>query len=557
MSFENYVSQFFIANPYFQGGQTQEVLAAFEVNSNWRLRIVNYQETTVREYTGQGTSLYTAWNGTDQAGTPLPYGFYDYIIEARPSEFGPLGSFGAFSAVASSLDPTASYRRTAGAMQFSRANSAVTENLVIPTLNPTNVSTGAGASGGSPTFSRNASINAGTLKSGKPHPTSAIEALAAGQISYFPETPPMPPVAVNGKWYSWEDIYGAHPPVEIQISSSLQEKYSKSKNLAATESTVNANAAAATWPDATYSTRTPTRPPGSLFFGSAGTVGVGFQGHHPKPEPYFALPAGSVVSISRPPWGPIVNASTIANNFAGDMASAGWRTSFLLGDDNFRSLDLSPRLGPGSSTSRFATKCNFGFIVGHMTASQHTDPDYGYASISYFPFYKSTSPVPRYDWIGLPGMDFGNGSVFSKLRWMAMYGCNSLREADYNDMWTKFVLPMPPNLRLLLGSEEGVYIDPRFAPIFAGGLNGWTTPDGQPMTIFDAWCDAAGYAFAQESTRWWRHPLGLGTRRMTALFRDTTQGGSWSTLSDSIWGWGSDVSYDWFDVSFVSRIVFQ
>jgi len=239
------------------------------------------------------------------------------------------------------------------------------------------------------------------------------------------------------------------------------------------------------------------------------------------------------------------------------MASGGWRTSFLLADDNFRSIDLAPQLGPGSGTSRFAINCNFGFIVGHMTASQRQDANYGYTSISYIPFYASSSPVARYDWVGLPGMDLGNGSIFSKLRWMALYGCNSLREADYSDMWTKFVLPMPPNLRLVLGAEDGVYIDPRFGPLFAGNLHGWTTANGQPMAIFDAWADAAGYAFAQEANRWWRHPLGLGTRSMTAVYRDTTQGGSWSTLSDSIWNWGTDISLDWFDVSFISRIVYQ
>ena len=154
-------------------------------------------------------------------------------------------------------------------------------------------------------------------------------------------------------------------------------------------------------------------------------------------------------------------------------------------------------------------------------------------------------------------MDLGNGGSASKLRWMAFYGCDALRERDYNDLWTKFLIPMPPNLRLILGSEEGVFIDPRFGPLFADNLNGWTTQSGQPMAIFDAWCDAAGYAFTQESKKL-KHiwPNNLGTRHMTAIYRDTTQGGSWNTLGDTIWSWSGDVSYDWYDVSFISRTVY-
>jgi hypothetical protein len=238
------------------------------------------------------------------------------------------------------------------------------------------------------------------------------------------------------------------------------------------------------------------------------------------------------------------------------MSLAGWRTSFLKGDDNFNSLDLAPVLGPGTGTGTFATKCNFGLVTGHMTASANNDPNY-YATVPYVAIYNSSQPG-AYQWIPLPGMDLGNGNAYSKLRWMAFYGCNALKERDYDDLWTKFLLPMPPNLRLILGSEEGVFIDPRFGPLFADDMNGWTTANGQPMTIFNAWCDAAGYAFSMEAKKK-KHLLpgmGLGTRHMTVVYRDTTQGGSWNTLSDSIWSWGTGVSYDWFDVSFFSLQVY-
>jgi hypothetical protein len=547
--FSNYISQFFIANPSFQAGQTQEVLAKFETDANWRLQIVNNQNTTVRQYTGQGTTLFAAWDGNNQSGSPLPYGFYDYIIEARPSEYGPLGASGGFGFTGGSSsdpDPTASYRRTTNAMQFSRTNSTVTEDLVIPSLNPTNSSTGGGGSGGSPP-SPNSSMSAQSGQTEKQYATTLSEALLNGWPAFYVEPPPMPPVRQDGKWYSWEEVYGPLAPIEVQIPLAIQEKYSKGESFSTMSSAEN-GAAAAAWPDATHSTRTPLRPPGALFFGFAGTVGVVYQGHHPKPEPYFAVPDGRVISPSRPPYGRLNHASTIGNSFAADMASGGWRTSFNLADDNFGSIDVAPELGPGTGTSRFARNCNFGFIVGHMTASRDEDEDFGYAHVPYIPFYKSTTTVQRYDWIGLPGMDLGNGNIFSKLRWLALYGCNSLPVTHFDDMWTKFVLPMPPNLRLILGAEDGVYLHPIFGSQFAANLHGWNDPDGIPMTIPDAWY-AAGHAAHAATARSLRYRFIIGMRRMTVAYRSTTQGGSWSTFNDSIWNWGTDISFDWFDVS--------
>lgn len=142
-------------------------------------------------------------------------------------------------------------------------------------------------------------------------------------------------------------------------------------------------------------------------------------------------------------------------------------------------------------------------------------------------------------------MDFGNGA--SPLKWMALYGCNSLRQQDFNDMWTKFLVPMPPNLRLILGSEDGVFIHPAFGWRFAANLHGWTN-QGNPMTIVQAWYDAGNYT-CQQMAKSWRWRFRIGTRVMTAAYRDNTQGGSWRTISDSIWSYSGDISYDWFDQS--------
>lgn len=304
--------------------------------------------------------------------------------------------------------------------------------------------------------------------------------------------------------------------------------------------------------DGVYTTRTPNRIPGSIFMGHAGTVGIGWQGHHPK-SPTFPVPEGGVISLSHPPYGPITSSSKIASSFISVMGASAWRTAFNLGDDNFNSTNLSPILGPDSGTSSYATQCNFGMYVGHMTATASTDPNYE-CTHSWFPIYNSAQPG-HYQWIALPACDFGPPNGASPLLWMAMYGCNSLQNVDWNDMWSSFTLPFPPNLRLLLGSEEGIFLHPVFGWRFAADMNGLTTPDNSPMTIAASWYDASGAA-DQQAAKSLRYRFTMGTRHMNVCYRDITQGGSWQTLNDTIWNWSNDISYDWFDVSLDQQQVY-
>ena len=561
--FSNYISQFFVAVPFFQAGQTQEITASFAEDSYWRVRVVDYQDTEVRRFEGQGTSCYADWDGNDQSGFPLFYGFYDYIIEARPSQYGPLG----LSALAPSseasmmpapsmrtsgnapIDPVAEFKRTPNAMRFSRGSNEIVENIKIPSLRPTM------------SAEKSGSLPAGKVpvvtEQDDRFPSSEEEALMAGLTSYYPSRPPLPPVEIDGKTYTWEEVYGPVQPTEIKISIETQEKF-----LAKVASVLQGGAEnepqendpqPPSWPDDIYTTRSPYRIPGNMFFGFAGTVGIGYQGHHPKKPPVVGGPEGGVLA-SAPPWGKLRTVSLLANNFSTAMAAAGWRTSFMLGDDGLNSSNLAPII-PNISSGTFASQCNFGLLAGHMTASKFSDQDFG-SFTPYFPVFASRTPT-HLQWIALPQMDFGNGSSASHLRWMALYGCQSLIERDYSDLWTKFLLPMPPNLRLLLGSEDGIYICPMFGTRFADNMNGATT--GTPMTVFDAWCDAAAEADKiWDNSGWNKLPLvNIGNRHMTAIYRDTSQGGSWNTLNDSIWNWGSDVSVDWLDIQFIKVQVYS
>jgi hypothetical protein len=528
--FSNYISQYFVAVPFFDptAGQTQEVVALFPENTCWRLTVLDYQDNPVRQFTNQSPSLYVAWDGNDASGNPLPFGFYDYYIEARPAQYGcPNGegtnspmigsslNFASKSGVPSQATAKAGVFSRA-AMQFRRGASGVSEHISIPSLNPT-------------------------------PPPVARAPLPKRVITYK--------VGADGKTNEFIDgvpaiLYPPDPPLVITEphtgTSMLSGAVTYSPDGANGPQTPN-------YGDGIYTTRTATRIPGALFMGHAGTIGVGYQGHHPS-SPFFSLPNGGVISSMNPPYGPLRNASAIASSFVDVMAASAWRAAFNLGDDNFNSTNLFPVLGPNSGTSVYATMCNFGMYVGHMTATARTDSDYG-CTHSWFPIYNS-SQSGSYQWIALPSCDFGPPNGASPLLWMALYGCNSLQVQDWNDMWTKFLLPFPPNLRLLLGSPDGIFIHPIFGWRFAADMNGLTTPNNIPMTIAGSWYDAASVADQATSKSLRYKILGLGTRHMTVCYRDDTQGGAWKTLQDSLWNWSGNISYDWLDVSLDEQQVY-
>jgi len=330
-TFSKYISEFFVSTPFFDpaNGQTQEIVATFPEDTCWNLYVLDYNFNPVREFSGQSSTLYAAWDGTDGNDNQSSDSFYDYYIQARPSQFG-------------------------------------------------------------------------------------------------------------------------CPPAAFSMSSTTMS------------SAISANSETTSAP-----------------------------------------------SQGRP-------ARIQFNKLSGI-------------DENVSIPSLNPTLPPAEETA----------------ATANTDPDY-YVTHSFVPIYNVKQPG-RYQWLPLPGMDFGKSDGSSPLMWMGLYGCYSLRDQDFIDMWTKFELPFPPNLRLLLGSEEGIFIHPVFGIRFADDLN--------TMTIVDAWCDAAGYADKQtaKSLKW---RFLMGTRHMTYAYRDDSQGGSWKTSQDSIWNWSNDISYDWYDVSFQSVQVY-
>ena len=75
------------------------------------------------------------------------------------------------------------------------------------------------------------------------------------------------------------------------------------------------------------------------------------------------------------------------------------------------------------------------------------------------------------------------------------------------------------------------------------------------MTIAGSWYDAATLADQRRSQAWY-HKIVMGTYQMSVAYRDDSYTGSWSTLQDSIWNWGTDISFYWGDITLDEQRVY-
>ncbi|MFN7140296.1 MAG: DUF6345 domain-containing protein, partial [Limisphaerales bacterium] len=309
--------------------------------------------------------------------------------------------------------------------------------------------------------------------------------------------------------------------------------------------------------EGTEVTYSPIRILGLMFKGFAGIFGTAYQGNHPswKDVGFFSMPTGgSGWTSTWAPYGPLKNVSAISKSFGNRMTAFGWRRSFELADNSFQWFHLTGCYTgtcdnqynpPALFGGHFARASELGLLIGHSVAANNSAFS---SATSYYPFWNgvtnSLSGTWRsYDWIALPQMDFGQSSStiggYAPLKWMAFYGCNSLRINDINDQWTKFLLPMPPNLRVLLGADTTIYIVPEFGSTFADSLNG-VGNNGVPMSVIQSWYAAGTRAHQIAGST--RNPLKRpGTVRLTAVYR----AGSPGTGGDTIWGYPSNVDNDY------------
>jgi len=330
---------------------------------------------------------------------------------------------------------------------------------------------------------------------GEGPPSPMMAALAGGETSYFVEPPPMPPVKKDGKWYSWEEINGPLPPLEMKISEARQQQFLNSLETAV--STQNLGGPMAPQQGSSAVTKGPTKPPTVGVKNKLGTFGAAFQRYLPNgmsvPAPTsglpFPLPArirleGAPVNASfTVPALPVLD--QMRAYFAKGMWDRGWQIEYFSFDDNLSAYHLRKESLGGSNAFN---KVNLGLFMAHGTYG--TTLDYtdsaGQTLQTYFPFYHKQNNT--YDWLRLSECDLGSTNLF----WMGLFACNSLEHGAFQSMYNSGRLPINNNLHILLGISSTAYATADYGQIWARKM--------KTMPIGAAWIDAAKDAYKAAGT---------------------------------------------------------
>ena len=412
--FDNYVSQLYFTEPFFEPtlGQTQTVTAVFAQYSSWAAKVLNEDSNVVHTVTNSGYTMRFDWDGTGDGGTNLPNGVYYVLVEAAQVTAPAPGSGGG------------------------GAND--------PLPGPGGTSMQAGEQG---------------QKSVAWYPTSPIQAALAGWDSYYLVPPPMPPVKIEGKWYSWEALYGPITPVQVPLGTTFLQNLAN-KLTAQSETMMTANAAAGAGAGAAMG---PTKPPVKPIKGSVGTFGVAYIQYLPNGASGLAAPSSGLVfplqtKISletgnqNTTWtfNPISQFKALSEGFANKMKSKGWKASFIKANDEVRVQDLKKTSLGGSNI--FNT-VNLGFFMSHGAYGNSLDytSEASQSYQTYFPIWTSTNNVNN--WIRFSEFHFGS----TNLKWMAFLACNTLRDANYDSMNNRGVLPFDDKLHLFCSGKTILY----------------------------------------------------------------------------------------------------
>ena len=409
VTFSNYVSQLNFSQPFFQPslGQTQSVTAVFDAYSDWTLQIWDENSTAVRTATGSGYAMQFDWDGTGDGSVAIPDGLYNYTVSAT-------------GATAPEPDP------------------------------------GDGGPDGPPGIHRSSATTSASADAW--YPTSAGEALMAGLTAFYLLPPPMPPLRIDGQWYSWADIFGPLPPIEIQVPLRLQESFLQSlSGQTLSADTLDTPAVTFTTPLA------PTKPLVNGMKNAVGTFGVAywtFPGgktlHPPLDGSGFPNRRIQFDNTTFTSWS-YVNVPEFAESakgFANGMAGGGWEQKFMKSDTNLFASDLIRNDLIGYSGNNLFNQVNLGLFMDHGNFGTTLDFTAA-ASQTKQTYFPAGGNNPADTWIRLSDFRFGQS-----LKWMAILACNSLQQNAYQSMKNAGVLPIGDtnlgftnHLHMLLGCK--------------------------------------------------------------------------------------------------------
>jgi hypothetical protein len=437
VTFSNLVTEISFSQEFFQPslGQTQQVSADFAANSDWTLQIEDINSNIVLTATGSGTSMLYNWDGTGTGETNLPDGNYYYYISAQTNGNSD-GIVGGGSG-GSTNPPPLGFSSDASELWAVSPNSVDAVPLMIypPGLDTNNLTI----------FSATPSEMA-TLRSSLPN----ANAMDSGNS--------FSPMDSSADDYSGASAQSAPPA--------------------------------------------PTRPPTTPSKGEIGKIGVAYQMYNANgtnPTYVKALPDGSGiygedVHIYNPqglganqnlPVAPFHKVDLVAINFISEMEKGGWGLGYLSPDSKLQLSDLQ-----GSGTP--FNNVDIGLLIVHGAYGISYDYTTGHPLYGiYFPIASGNSA----QYLRMTDMNLGGSSPNNGLKWMAIMACTSLYQHNWKSIISQNAKPYNSNLHMILGTGTDFGADPLIGQYWADYMLGNPAVGRKPMTIQDAWYNAAYQAY--------------------------------------------------------------
>ncbi|MGH7975741.1 MAG: DUF6345 domain-containing protein, partial [Limisphaerales bacterium] len=130
----------------------------------------------------------------------------------------------------------------------------------------------------------------------------------------------------------------------------------------------------------------------------------------------------------------------------------------------------------------------------------------------------------------------------SGLKWIVINACHSLYHVNWSSMQAQSVKPYNGNLHMILGCDTDDVIEPLLTQYFAKYILFGKT-NGVPMTIRDAWYQAAKDAYKQgtlNGTFYPVNPMDFAVAYDTACLNDTLKTnfvpqGTWNYVMQQVY----------------------
>ena len=395
VTFNNLISEVAFSQPFFEPslGQTQQVTANFAANCDWTLQIQDVNGNTVRNASGNGTSMSFNWDGTGDGETNIPDGVYHYVISAETNGATGGAMMSMSSSGLSSLAPAA-IDESSELWVISADGNDATPLKIYPVDFDTNGMTIISATPSEIDAARESVLSDSSSvmdSEGSFSPNNSSSSSSSPQSTAAPVRPPNNPVK------------NAVGTIGIAYQQYLPQGFGIT------------HGPRTGWP---Y----PVQPQYVAIDGSSATSSL-----------YFDY---------------LIAAKTIGDNFSLAMKNGGWKTMFNKGNDTVTYTDLKKTSLGGNS---IFNNVNFGVLLGHGSYSTTAEDDN--IKYSYFWLWNShnngianTATPMRF-----ADFDFGGSDPTNGLRWMTIIACNLLNHTDFNSMNNNFRLPINDNLHLLNG----------------------------------------------------------------------------------------------------------